>query len=385
MSVSQYKVLVNISTLIQGGGLQVAAAFIIHATNDADTSNWQYLISEGVAREITRFGIATSGENFHVFKQSPARHSGARERLRNIEAAMGPDLVFTLFGPAYVEFKTRHLCGVADPWVTHSNWIAFRKLGLSGDTIRKVGLMLWKAYWWKKVDYWWTEAPIARDGLVMRLHCDPDRIFVVPNTTGTQFDAYEYDPQFVRSGPLEILCLSVYYSHKNLELLPDVALEIIKLRPDLNFRFTVTLPQGWPEVQAIMERAEALGVSDKIRNLDTIPVTDTPDLYRKSHLTFLPSLLEVFSAVYPESLRTGVPLVTTDLRFARDVCGDAAAYFTPANARSAARQIVRLAENEADWRQISERGREVFTGLPNAAQKWALQKGMILGVAGLSD
>jgi glycosyltransferase involved in cell wall biosynthesis len=380
MSARRSKVLVNTSTLMQGGGLQVAAALIVHAVNDADAEQWQFLISAGVAREIKGFGIDPEEPRFHLFDKSPARDAEQRKRVLRIESEMQPDLVFTLFGPAYVKFKSRHLCGVADPWVTHSNWIAFKALGLSVESIKKLGLMFWKAVWWKTADYWWTEAPIARDGLISRLRCRPERIFVVPNTTGPQFSKRTFQPVFPATGKLEILCLSAYYGHKNLELIPDVALEITRMRPELDFQFTVTLPEDWPEVAAIMARAQQLGVKDRIRNLGKVAVTETPDLYEKSHLAFLPSLLEVFSAVYPESLCTGIPLITTDLRFAHDVCKDAAAYFEPMNAQSAASQIVRLAEDEKAWRNISDRGREIYKELPDAAAKWILQKGMIMDV-----
>jgi glycosyltransferase involved in cell wall biosynthesis len=241
--------------------------------------------------------------------------------------------------------------------------------------------MLWKAAWWRAVDYWWTEAPIAKDGLVQRLRCKPDRIFVIPNTTGPQFGNREYHPKFPGDSRVEILCLSAYYRHKNLELIPDVALEIERMRPGLDFRFTVTLPPELPEAQAIIARAKQLGVADRIVNLGRVPVAKAPDLYSCSHLSFLPSLLEVFSAVYPESLCTGVPLVTTNLRFARDVCKDAAAYFDPANAMSAAAQIIRLAENEQEWRALSAKGREIFCQLPDATRKWELQREMINAVA----
>ena len=137
------------------------------------------------------------------------------------------------------------LCGVADPWVTHSNLIAFRKLGPVAG-LKTFALMLWKAYWWKAVDFWWTEAPVARDGLVKRMGCASEKIFIIPNTTGPQFDGKEYRPEFPADKRVEILCLSAYYPHKNLEIIPDVALEISKLDPDLDFRFTVTLPEDWP-------------------------------------------------------------------------------------------------------------------------------------------
>ena len=381
MSDNQYKVLVNTSTLMQGGGLQVAAAFIVHALQDPVAGSWQFLVSKGAARELRGFDIDPDGPRFHVFEDSPARNAEERRRVLDIEASMQPDLVFTLFGPAYVRFKSRHLCGVADPWVTHSNRIAFRALGFSPAVLSKIALMAWKAFWWKRVDYWWTEAPVAKDGLVKRLRCDPERIFVIPNTTGPQFSDREFHPVFPAGKNLRILCLSAYYSHKNLELIPDVAAEIQKLRPDLDFKFVVTLPADWPEVQAIIKRASQLGVAANIENLGKVPVSETPGLYEQSHLTFLPSLMEVFSAVYPESLCTGVPLVTTDFRFSRDVCKDAAAYYEPCNAVAAAQQIVRLAEDEQAWRTLSDRGREVFAELPDAAQKWDLQKAMIQEVA----
>jgi glycosyltransferase involved in cell wall biosynthesis len=377
----QYKVLVNTSTLMQGGGLQVAAAFIVHALEDTIADKWQFLVSSGVARELRGFGIDPDESRFHVFEESPARNAEQRDRVLRIEAEMQPDLVFTLFGPAYVKFRSRHLCGVADPWVTHSNSVAFRTLGFSLASLQKIGLMVWKAFWWKKVDYWWTEAVIAKDGLVRRLRCDPDKIYVIPNTAGPQFSGRDFRPVFPAGKNLRILCLSAYYSHKNLELIPDVALEIKRLRPNLDFRFIVTLPEDWPEVGAILNRAEQLGVQTNVENLGKVPVSETPRLYEQSHLTFLPSLLEVFSAVYPESFCTGVPLVTTDFRFSRDVCKDAAAYYEPCNAVAAAAQIIRLAEDEQAWTALSARGREVFASLPDAAQKWQLQKKMIQQVA----
>ncbi|MGI9290907.1 MAG: glycosyltransferase [Gammaproteobacteria bacterium] len=383
MTDSKYKVLVNTSTLMQGGGLQVAAAFIEHALQDPDATQWQYMISKTAAEELAGFGIDIHAEHFHVFEKSPARHADERERVLAIETAMQPDLVFTLFGPAYVSFKSRHLCGVADPWVTHSSWLAFKTLGFSKETLVRIGTMFWKALWWKRADFWWTEAPVAKDGLVSRLRCDPEKVFIIPNTAGPQFERNVVSANFPAGEKVKILCLSAYYRHKNLELIPDVALEIEKLSPELDFEFTVTLPVELPEVKAIIDRAERIGAGHRINNLGRIPVSETPHLYAQSHMCFLPSLLEVFSAVYPESLSTGTPLITTDLRFARDVCKDAAAYFEPKNAISAAEQVVKLAEDEAYWRGISERGKEVFKGLPDAGRKWKLQKEVILHVAAL--
>ena len=44
---------------------------------------------------------------------------------------------------------------------------------------------------------------------------------------------------------------------------------------------------------------------------------------------------------------------------------------------------MRLAEDREYWQSISDRGREVYRALPDAGQKWDLQKNVILKVAAL--
>ena len=43
----------------------------------------------------------------------------------------------------------------------------------------------------------------------------------------------------------------------------------------------------------------------------------------------LPTLMESFSASYPEAMYFGLPIVTSDLDFARETCGSAAIFVNP--------------------------------------------------------
>jgi glycosyltransferase involved in cell wall biosynthesis len=56
----------------------------------------------------------------------------------------------------------------------------------------------------------------------------------------------------------------------------------------------------------------------------------------------LPSVLESFSANYPEAMISGVPIITTDLPFAQEIFGRAALYFKPLNSADAAEKILRF-------------------------------------------
>lgn len=51
------------------------------------------------------------------------------------------------------------------------------------------------------------------------------------------------------------------------------------------------------------------------------------------------------------------PIVTTDLSFARDICGDAALYYSPMSAADAADTIVRLAHTPELRSSLIEKGK----------------------------
>jgi glycosyltransferase involved in cell wall biosynthesis len=120
----------------------------------------------------------------------------------------------------------------------------------------------------------------------------------------------------------------------------------------------------------VMGLARRMGVEDRIENLGTIPVARGPEVYRSCDICFLPTLLETFSATYPESMAMGLPIVTTDLGFARDVCDDAAQYFRPRDAQSAVAAILRLLDNRELWNRQIERGKQVLTRFPTPEQRY---------------
>lgn len=73
---------------------------------------------------------------------------------------------------------------------------------------------------------------------------------------------------------------------------------------------------------------------------------------------FHPSLLECFSAAYPEAMKMNVPILASDLSFARGICGDAACYFDPTSPESAGEAIYRLGEDEELRKRLITAGKE---------------------------
>ena len=365
-------VLVNATTLVKGGGIQVAASFIAESLKDDAGIRWHYAISAQVAAELESLGCRV--DEAEVFQTSPTRDKAQRRRLLELEQRLAPDVVFSVFGPAYVRFRAPHLCGVAVGWVTHSTRLAFATLPGPLARLRTFLMCVFKGFWLRFADRWVVEAENARRGMQRRLRIDPDRVDVVPNTCAAVFsDAGLPAAQPPSRGEtLRLLYVSAYYPHKNIEIIPEVAAALARRAPDLDFEFVVTLPTDEPDAERILQRAEELGVGSRVRNAGRVNLMQLIDLYRDVQLCFMPSLLETFSATYPEAMALGRPIVTSDLDFARASCGDAAQYYAATDPEAAATTILELAGSEARWSACLAAGHEVLAALPDARRKYEL-------------
>jgi glycosyltransferase involved in cell wall biosynthesis len=154
-------------------------------------------------------------------------------------------------------------------------------------------------------------------------------------------------------------------------LVPSVAKALQVHNPQLQFEFVITLPEGHPILRRVWAMAAELGVVGRIRNVGSVAVADAPRLYEECDLCFLPTVLETFSATYPESMAMGLPIVTTDLPFARDVCGNAALYFEPNNAKAAAICLSQLVEDSCLWEALVSSGKSVLAQLPTPQEKYS--------------
>lgn len=366
------RVLVNTSVLLKGGAIQAATAFVTQAEARGEGIEWYYAFSPVMWEELQRLGISIPESRCLVLEASPARKNKLRKRLAAYEKTLGADLVFTFFGPSYVRFRAIHLCGVADPFVTHPNPYAIAAQGGMITRLKSRLLSRYKGYWFRQAEAWVVEAEVARYGLSQRYGCDAAKIAVVPNTYGKHFPASggETDhPQADRK--VRLLTMTAYYPHKDLEIIPAVA-EILKSRGYTNLEFQLTLPEGEPALQRILSDAVSRGVEKNLVNLGKVPVVRAPEIYQQSDISFLPTLLETFTANYPEAMLMGLPIVTTKFDFATNVCGDAALYFSPHSAESAADWIGGLLDDGNLWREQVVKGKERLRTLPSADQKFDL-------------
>ena len=361
------KYILNATPIVMGGGLQAGVAFILEAMNDQDI-DWYFMVSPAIKDQLQQFSVDIESERFTVI-DSPAVNRKSRQAIKAHIADLKPKMVFTFFGPAYVRVSTPHLMGVADGWITHSSLIAMRsKKGLLA-WFRFAALFIYKRYWYKQADRWIVEADCAKAGMLKRFFIESQSIDIVPNSCSKAFEMNRALTPSV-SGRVRVLFISAYYPHKNFGIIPQVAAEIKATSPELDIEFVITIPKNNIAEQQLFADAERLGVSKYLVNEGPVAVSDAPALYRSCHLVLMPSLLETFSAIYPEAMISGLPIVTVDLDFARSICRDAAVYYAPLDANDAARCIIELVSNPEQYGALQQQGRLRFADFPDQQQKY---------------
>jgi len=82
-----------------------------------------------------------------------------------------------------------------------------------------------------------------------------------------------------------------------------------------------------------------------VMNLGPVAHESCPSIYNQCDFLFAPTLLETFSASYPEAMKMNLPILTSKYSFAKDVCHNAALYFDPMNPKDIVEKINTLIYN----------------------------------------
>jgi glycosyltransferase involved in cell wall biosynthesis len=140
---------------------------------------------------------------------------------------------------------------------------------------------------------------------------------------------------------MKLFCLTRYYSHKNLEILLDTFEEHGQRLANVAVIFTIS-PQEGEAAQSFLAEIERRHLGDQLINVGSLPQQALPGFFRNCDGLILPTVLESFSGTYLEAMQFGCPILTSQLDFAEEICGEAAIYFDPWNPASIADAIERL-------------------------------------------
>tara|TARA_Y100001954_G_C15770149_1_gene583964 strand:- start:519 stop:1640 length:1122 start_codon:yes stop_codon:yes gene_type:complete len=356
------KIILNFSTIVIGGGIQASISFLEELILYKDY-DFHIFLSNQVSQQIN-FKSNQSNFKFYNIYNSPSKirtRFKVLKQLKTLEKKIKPNLVFTMFGPSYWKPDSIHLCGFADGWCYNPKSIAFKKLNLY-NKLRTFFLIKYKNY--KLIndsDFIVVETDLARKNINKFLKLDLNKIFVIGNSYSTFFNKrFKNIERKLNKSEFRLLTVSSFYKHKNLEIINDVSKKL-KIKSKNSFKFYLTIDN--------YNYDKFFKNNDSVINLGPQYARDCPGLYQRCDAMFLPTLLETFSASYPEAMKMNIPILTSDLDFARELCGSAASYFDPTNPEDISEKILELSNDKSFYNSLIERGKRRLKDLESPKSK----------------
>jgi len=160
-----------------------------------------------------------------------------------------------------------------------------------------------------------------------------NQISVCPNAVSNFSDIVDGELQSPsvlgsHSKRFKLFVLTKCYGHKNLSGIIDMYSKYREELSDTVCILTIA-PDQHKIAPSILARIEKENLGDLILNVGPLNQEELTCYYQSCDVLFLPTLLESFSGTYLEAMHFGRPIITSDLDFAHDVCGDAALYCDP--------------------------------------------------------
>lgn len=343
--------IINCSNLKNGGGLQVADS-VCKYLNEFEMHNFIVVLSsklQDTYHHIIKY------KNIKVYNYDYVLTikkllSGRDIFLDELVKKNNIEGVITIFGPSYWTPKCPHLSGFARPHLVIPNSPFFKSLNSKQLLLIKIKYWFLKISLNKNANFYYTENKYISEKLKKILNKNKE-IYTITNYYNQIFDTPDKWEEFLlpKFEGTTLLTVSVAYPHKNLPITIEIA-KILKIKyPNLNFRFVITITkENFPQIPVEVEKYFLL--------IGPVKISQCPSLYKQADIMFQPSLLECFSATYPEAMKMHVPIITTDLEFAHGLCNDAALYFSPITPQSAAEAIYKLATNKQLSQELTQNG-----------------------------
>lgn len=152
-----------------------------------------------------------------------------------------------------------------------------------------------------------------------------------------------------------LLYLGTLQPRKNLLRLIEAFHQAVAALQETDLRLVIAGRQGWLYAE-ILERAQQLGIAERVIFPGFVAETDKPALLSGALAYVFPSLYEGFGLPVLEAMACGVPVLTSNCSSLPEVAGQAALLVDPHDTAQIAEGLVRLI-TQADLRsELVERG-----------------------------
>lgn len=363
------RILINASNLRQGGGIQVADSICKQLSR---FENNQYVVVfspylKETARSVSKYANIVV-EEYHISYTVWLLLTGRDKTLDGLVEKYQAEKVLTIFGPSWWVPRVPHLCGFASSQITPQD-SPFYSLHLPfkfrvHEWLRNTML---RTYYRRCSHNLYSENESVSKAL--RLLYPKKCVYTVTNYYNQVFDKPNEWIAYPLPGfeGISILTMANLYPHKNLGITLGIIKALKEKHPDFKFRFVISVKkEDFLKAQGIIDSGE---IGRHYLFLGSVSVAECPSLYEQCDIELQPSLLESFTATYPEAMRMEKPIVTTDLAYARQLCGDSACYYNALDAEAAAEAIYKVATDKVFAARLVSNGRKQLQQFDNYNQR----------------
>jgi glycosyltransferase involved in cell wall biosynthesis len=359
------RVLLDLSPLKTGGGVQIALNFLDAVREHPDGVEWLFLLPDvGPLSKLSVTPLVAHSPS------APLSRAHFEYRvLPKLLLANDIDIIFTHFGPGLPHpTSVKSVVGVAYPIICYPDSPFWRYLPAL-RRLRQIAINKGRLARLRSADHLIVETPIMKERLSRYAGIAAERMTVAapyPSQYVSASDVYARD----ENRPFNFLLLSGLSFHKNLWRLPRVARELLDLGVS-RFTFTLSVSEKAWAGAGLSKDPDFLKTSEHFVFTGAVPPQEVGKLYAGADALVSLSDLESFSNNYMEAWQARVPLLVSDRDFARHICGASALYAEPHDPQAVAHQLIRLANDPALREQLVAAGVELLGMLPTPAEKLA--------------
>lgn len=357
------KILIDATNIKVGGGVQVAVSVISELIKSKPLGvDFIFTVSSNVDKQIIQAEYNKVVINTNVIDLL----FFSKNRNLLIELSEDVDVVFTVFGPPFWSpRKAKHVVGFANAWLVSEAKLAYGTLDFFSSMKLKFKNWLLGHILYKKERFYLTETETIKNLFMNKFECETHRVQVVPNCLP---HLYSGGYQYVQKGLVpdqfknhfKLVSITHNYPHKNLSVIPEVG-KILE-KKCVKVIFIVTIPQG--DYDLLSQNFKKYTY-----NVGPVNMQECISLYQQVDALFLPTLLECFSVSYLEAMANRLPILTSNLDFAKETCQSAALYFDPLSPADICEKITYLMSNEEVKEKLVDAGNKLILSHPNNEQR----------------
>lgn len=257
------------------------------------------------------------------------------------------DIIFN-FGDMIIPTKIAQIYMFDWPYAVYPESLIWQKMSCNNYLARKLKLILIKKY---------IKYPVIVIGQTKTICNRLKRCFgltkveIIPSAVPLEnLDKGEYFDFCLPKDKFKLLYPSSWAPHKNLEVLIPLAKKIKEHSYPYVIIVTIETKNN-KFAQNFLDEIETELLASVILNVGQIEMKNIPSLYQQSDALLMPTLLETYGLPYIEAMYHKKTILTSDLDFAHDVCGDAAFYFDPLDENSIL-ETIKKAYSDIDGRYL---------------------------------